>query len=60
MSDIIFTLLASVDGEEVYQEGFFDTVSLEESGLRKAEEAVAQVVDSPDVEQRYDDGEGVV
>lgn len=36
-----YRLVAMVDGEEVYDETFYDTDALMESGIRKAENVVA-------------------
>lgn len=39
-NEIVFTLVATVDDEEVYRSDFPDTTMLQEDGLRKAEHQV--------------------
>lgn len=42
--DIKYVLTAYVDNEIVFEEEFYDTASLEESGLRKAEYSVEDAI----------------
>jgi hypothetical protein len=56
-NDIVYTLTAEVDGCMIYREQFTDTASLEENGLRKAENAVDEEITEWDTLIREEDGE---
>ena len=51
MNEIIYTLIATVDGVEVCNQDFPDTTELQELGLRRAEDQVERYMEMEDEDE---------